>query len=294
MDPAIYQPWVSGTGIGALLAAIIAGLFLKARPSADNRSFSIRVGSLWPGALMIGVCAVAGWVGLMRASPHWPPNASDDRLGWVFVGVSLISVFAGLLQRSLAVRAGLAALSALFAAGFTLYSPSAGLGSVSGRMTTVGLSALGMLVGAGGLGVLEWRGRRIGSSFIVAGLALAAGAALLLSGSSKFAFMSWSVVPGAAIAVVVCALRTGAALGSAAHVCASCALGATLVAGFVYSDLRWLSAAIFALCPLCALIADAVLTPMLKPRMAAVACVLSAAIPAAAAVLISANFRNYL
>lgn len=294
MDPAIYQPWVFGAGVGAVIAAIIAGVFLKAKPSADGRSFSIRVGSLWPGALMIGVCAVAGWAGLMRSAPHWPPMASDDRLGWVFVAVLVLSVFAGLLQRSFAVRAGLAAFAAFFAAAFTLYSPSVGLGSVSGRMMTVGLSALGMLVAAGALGALEWRGRRIGSSFIVAGLALAAGAALLLSGSSKFAFMSWSVVPGAAIAVVVCAMRTGAALGSAAHACAACVLGAAMVAGFVYSDLKWLSAAIFALCPLCALIADAVLTPMLKPRMAAVACVLSAAIPAAVAVLISANFKNYL
>lgn len=294
MDPNIYQPWIFGTGIGAVLAVIIAGVFLKAKPSADGRSFSIRIGSLWPGALMVGLCAVAGWAGLMRSAPRWPPTASDDRLGWVFVGVLALCVFAGLLQRSFAVRAALAALAAFFAAAFTVYSPSAGLGSVSGRMITVALSALGMLAAGGALGALEWRGRRISSSFIVAGLALAAGAAMLLSGSSKLGFMSWSIVPAAAIAVVVCALRTGSALGSAGHVCAACTLGAALVAGFVYSELRWLSAAIFALCPLCALIADAVLTPMLKPRMAAIACVLSAAIPAAVAVLVSARFQNYM
>lgn len=293
MDPAIYQPWVFGVGVGTAVAAVVAGLFLKARPSADNRAFSIRVGSLWPGAVMIGACAVAGWVGLMRSAPRWPPTASDDRLGWVFAGLTVLCVFAGLLQRSFGVRAALAAVAAVFAAAFTVYSPSVGLGSVTGRTTTVGLGALGMLAAAGALGTLEWRGRRVGAAFIVAGLALAAGAALMLSGSSKLGFVSWSIVPAAAVAAVVCSLRAGAALGSAAHVCASCALGAALVAGFVYSDLKWLSAAIFALCPLCALVADAVLTPMLKPRTAAVACVLAAAIPAAVAVVVSANFRNY-
>jgi hypothetical protein len=144
-----------------------------------------------------------------------------------------------------------------------------------------------MLIGAGSMSALEWRGRRISASFILTGLALAAGAALIASSSSKFGFLSWSIVPAAAIATVICALRKGAAIGSAAHVCTAGILGATLVAGFSYSELKWVSAMIFALCPLLALIADAVLTPMLKPKMAAIACVLAAAIPAAVAILIS-------
>lgn len=287
MDPSIYQPWLIGIGIGAVIAAVIGGFFLKARPSADGRAFAIRIGSLWPGALMVGACAIAGWAGLMKSAPHWPPTASDDRLGWIYCAVTALAIFAGLLQRSFAVRAGLAALSALFAAAFTLYSPSAGLGALSERVVPIALSAAGILVGAGAISALEWRGRRISSSFILTGLALAVGASLIASSSSKFGFLSWSVVPAAAIATAICALRTGAAIGTAAHVCAACVLGATLVAGFTYSELKWVSAAIFALCPVLSLIADAVLTPMLKPRMAAIACILASAIPAAAAILIS-------
>ncbi len=289
MDPSIYQPWLIGVGVGTLIAAIVGGLFLKAKPSADGRAFSIRVGSLWPGALMIGVCAIAGWAGLMKSAPHWPPTASDDRLGWVFVFATILCIFAGLLQRSFAVRAGLAAMTAIVAAAFTLYSPSSGLNALGGKVVPIGLSALGMVVAAGALTCLEWRGRRTSTSFIVAGLAMAVGAALIASSSSKFGFMSWSIVPAAAIATAICAFRKGAAIGSAAHVCAACVLGASLVAGFTYSDLKWLSAAIFALCPVLALVADAVLTPMLKPRMAAAACVLAAAIPAAVAILVSAK-----
>lgn len=290
MDPSIYQPWLIGVGIGAVIAAIIGGLFLKSKPTADGRAFSIRIGSLWPGAIMIGVCAIAGWAGLMKSAPHWPPTASDDRLGWVFVFAAILCVFAGLLQRSFAVRAGLAAMTAVLAAAFTLYSPSTGVGALGGKALPIGLSALGMIIAAGALGALEWRGRRISTSFIVTGLALAVGAALIASSSSKFGFFSWSIVPAAAMATAICAFRTGAAMGSAAHVCAACVLGAALVAGFSYSDLKWISAAIFAICPLLALIADAVLTPMLKPRMAAIACILAAAIPAAAAIALSAKF----
>lgn len=287
MDPSIYQPWLVGIGIGAAIAAIIGGVFLKAKPSADGRAFAIRIGTLWPGALMIGASAIAGWAGLMKSAPHWPPTASDDRLGWVYCAAAALAIFAGLLQRSFAVRAGLAAFTAIFAAAFTLYSPSAGLNALADRIVPISLSALGMLVGAGALGALEWRGRRISASVVLTGLALAAGAALIASSSSKFGFLSWSVVPAAAIATAICALRTGAAIGSAAHVCAACVLGATLVAGFSYSELKWISAAIFALCPVLALVADAVLTPMLKPRMAALACILAAAVPAAIAILIS-------
>jgi len=290
MDPSIYQPWLVGVGVGTLIAAIIGGLFLKAKPSADGRAFSIRIGSLWPGALMIGVCAIAGWAGLMKSAPHWPPTASDDRLGWVFVFAAILCIFAGLLQRSFAVRAGLAGMTAIVAAAFTLYSPSSGLNALGGKVVPIGLSALGMVIAAGALTSLEWRGRRTSTSFIVAGLAMAVGAALIASGSSKFGFFTWSIVPAAAIATAICAFRKGAAIGSAAHVCAACVLGATLVAGFSYSELSWWSAAIFAICPLLALVADAVLTPMLKPRMAAAACVLAAAIPAAVAIVISAKF----
>ena len=79
------------------------------------------------------------------------------------------------------------------------------------------------------------------------GLALAVGAALLLSSSSKLGFMSWSIVPAAAIGIAICTFRKGAALGSAACICVSGALGAALVSGFSYSELKWISAAIFAL-----------------------------------------------
>lgn len=287
MDPSIYQPWLIGIGIGTLIAAVVGGVFLKAKPSADGRAFSIRIGSLWPGAVMIGAAAIAGWVGLMKNSPQWPPIASDDRLGWVFCIVALIAVFAGLLQRSLAVRAGLAGLASVIAAAFTLYSPSAGLGALGGRVMEIVLSAGGMLLGAAALTAMEWRGRRVSTAFIVTGLALAVGAALIGSSSSKFGFFSWSIAPAAAIATVICALRKGAVLGSAGHTCVVCVLGATLVAGFSYSELWWQSAAIFAICPLLALIADAILTPMLKPKMAAIVCVLAAAIPAAVAIGLS-------
>ncbi len=287
MDPSIYQPWLFGVGIGAIVAAIVGGLFLKAKPSADGRAFSIRIGSMWPGALMIGVCAVAGWAGLMRSAPHWSPTSSDDRLGWVFAGVAVLSVFAGLLQRSFGARLGLAALTAVFAAAFTVYSPSAGIGALGGRLMTIGLSAAGMLLGAASLGALEWRGRRISAAVILTGMGLAVGAALMLASSSRSGFFAWSIVPAAAIATALCTLRKGAAIGSAAHVCGACILGGTVVGGFVYSDLKWISAAIFAVCPALSLMADAVLTPMLKPRMAALACILASAVPAAAAIAIS-------
>jgi hypothetical protein len=168
-----------------------------------------------------------------------------------------------------------------------LYSPIAGVAAMGAKLVPIALGAGGTLLAAATLTALDWRGRRISAAFILTGLVLAAGAALMVSSSSRSGFFTWSLVPAAAIATVICALRKGASIGAAAHVCAACAVGATLVAGYTYSDLKWLSAAIFALCPLLALIADAVLTPMLKPKMASVACVLAAAIPAAVAILIS-------
>ncbi len=282
----LSTPWLVGVGIGALIAAVVGGLFLRSKPSADGRSFAIRVGKLWPGALMLGAASVAGWVGLM-GWPRWPAVSGEDRLGWVYLLVTLLAVFAGLLQRSFAVRAGLAAVGAATGAALTLYTPSAGVGALAGNIVTIALSAAGMLVGAGALSVLEWRGRRAGAAFILTGLALAAGAALALSSSARLGFFAWSIVPACAIATAISSLRKGAALGSAAYVCGACVLGATLIAGFSYSDLKPASAAILALCPVLALIADAVLTPMLKPKMAAVAVILCAAVPAGVAVMLS-------
>ena len=290
MDPSIYQSWLIGLGVGTLIAAVVGGVFLKAKGSQDARAFAVKVGSLWPGALMLGVAAVAGWVGLMGV-PRWPATASDDRLGWVFMLVTVISVFAGLLQRSFAVRMGLAVLAAVFAVAFTMYSPSTGLSALGGKMTAIAIGVAGVLLGGGALCGVEWRDRRVGAAVILTGMALAIGASMMGSGSSKLGFMAWSLVPAGAIAVLICALRKGAAIGTAGIMCAACVLGATVVVGYTYSELKPVSAAIFALCPVLALVADATLTPILKPRMSAALVVLAAAIPAAVAIGLSVRFE---
>jgi len=204
-DPVLFAKAMIAAG--AASALLVAAGLLWSRPAGTVRS-----GVVW----LLGL-AVAIFVGtrLLNLSPHWPPRDGLDRLLFVILPaafvVELIGRFPQVPRWAIwTLRGGLAA-----SAGRVLLHSSSYLdGSASDW--TIGQIRIALVIAAGALLAVWWvldrlvqRSPGVSVSFALAGVCIAAGLALMLSG---YATGGQAALPLAAglvgIAVATLVLKT--------------------------------------------------------------------------------------
>lgn len=299
--PPIGHPVYAGAIVGGVvvgLVALRATVSLRQGPSA---AWAPGEAGRWRAALMAlatGGGGVLGFVcyGMILGFSNWPPGSSEHRAGWSLLGLGVVSAVLAMLGLSKRCDASDMNVGSRVPAWAWLVAAALLLGALSGVAAfwpwlqgtelrwkgVIGMGALAALTAAMALplGAMDRRGQGVSSAVILAGVAMAAGAALLVSGSIAFGQIGLGVGMTLAGVMIAVLIKRSAIVGGLLIASGCASIGGLLAAGQAWSYMPLHSGAIVACAPLAGFLVDGLLTSRRSPKARAIVRIVVAALVA--------------